>query len=164
MHGPSPRKTPRKTPLSHQDSFSWLFGDPIANFSDSMPTKIEVIQRWMYAYDNIRGSSWKVSKEDKNLALKTMVSELIDNWNLQELKPDLSSPRALETLHTKVNRLINEAEKLQRMKKTIMEKNDLPKIEELRQPFLATFSFLPKGPVLKQVNDLEMVRFSIYFH
>ena len=100
MPGPSPRKTPKvvpgpspnKTPLSRQEAFSWIFGDPIKRFPNYMPTKMQVIQRWMDVYDNIRGSSWKMSKEQKNLAFKNVVSELIANWDLQQPKPDLSSP------------------------------------------------------------------------
>ena len=155
--GPVP-KSP-KTPSMKKDSLSFLFGDPIPNFGNNPITSAQVICNWMYEYDQKRGLSWKMSGDDKVLVIKKVVSNLIGHWKTQDVKPAI--------LYYQVQRLVEKAEKLQRFKRPIMEKNDLEKLEQLRRPFLVEFMpYTPKKETPKKHDnkddDLELVRFTFF--
>ena len=147
-----------RTIVSMQDKLGFLFEAPMKEFaSDSKPTEYDVVCRWIFEFDKVRGSKRFMKRNEKSQVIQTVTNDVISVWKLQ----------SFETLNKvevkkRVRTVIGHAEEYIQNGAYTNHKNDKPWIESEQKSFWRTFnisidSVTPRISGKKRKTEEEMV-------
>ena len=96
-----------KLVISMQDKLGFLFETPLESFeANSKPTEYDIVCRWIFEYDKVRGTKRFMNKKEKSQVLQNVTDDFMSLWRFESFET-LKEPEVKKKLRSVISRAEN---------------------------------------------------------